>query len=137
MSGPIKTKGFTLIELAVVIAIIAILAAVALPRIGDASSQAECAKVRDLAARLSSAASIYTAEQSQEPIDFSSFVTGAEAIVPPQTLSIHGFDCGTIGATIGNCAALRDYNPTYLWRDGQVSLEKPVPKKQADAPDCN
>lgn len=130
------TTGFTLIELAVVIAIIAILAAVAIPRFGNALGSSECAKIKDLAARLSSSASIYTAEQGQSPAGFTDFVTQTPTVTAPHTLSLNQFECGSIGATITQCTSFRYYDPTYAWNNGQISLVKPVPKRQADAADC-
>lgn len=51
-------KGFTLIELVMVIVILGVLAAVALPKFADLSGEAEMAKVKSLAGAVSSASAI-------------------------------------------------------------------------------
>ncbi|MDX2084319.1 MAG: prepilin-type N-terminal cleavage/methylation domain-containing protein [Candidatus Melainabacteria bacterium] len=73
--------GFTLIELAIVIAIVAILAAVALPRLIAPASSAEQAVIRDFLNQLRSAHSAYTIKQQQPPATFTDFVT-SQALQP-------------------------------------------------------
>jgi prepilin-type N-terminal cleavage/methylation domain-containing protein len=72
-------KGFTLIELAIVIVIVAVLAAVAVPRFSNVTRTAQGAVAKDLLAQVTSAASIFTAEQQSSPQGFNQFVCNVAA----------------------------------------------------------
>ncbi len=62
-----KKKGFTLIELMVVIAIIGLLAAIALPKFSDVSAQAKVANVQGNLASLRTSISMYFAKSEAYP----------------------------------------------------------------------
>lgn len=62
-----KQSGFTLIELVMVIVIIGILAAIAIPKFVDLSSEAQQAAVNGIAGSLSSASAINYAARKSNP----------------------------------------------------------------------
>ncbi len=119
-------KGFTLVELAVVIAIVAILAAVAVPKLVDSTDSAQAAVAQDFVSQLNSAASMYTAKQMASPDGFDDFVkTGAIAVADTQTLSTATLGAGscTVAAAAINCTSA--FNKltaaTYAWNNGAIT----------------
>jgi prepilin-type N-terminal cleavage/methylation domain-containing protein len=133
-----NTKGFTLIELAVVIAVIAILAAVAIPRFGNTTATAECSNMKGFVTELMSAMSIYTAENAMPPTGFNNFVSQAALTSPaPGTPTISTIAFGTnaitspcvpSGNTITCSGTFNSYNPvTYSFNNGVLSLTTATP----------
>jgi len=108
-------KGFTLIELMIVVAIIGILAAVAIPQYQDYTVKAKLSKVTGIAAPLKTALALYNQEQGGFPITADPWATiGLSAAPSPTnevtTIAWTGADnvakAGGTGPTAGTGIAL-------------------------------
>lgn len=112
-----KQKGFTLIELIAVIVILAILAAIALPRFMDATEEAHRAAVKGTGGALASAVALVRAQWE---------VNKTKGITAPNT-DVAGFGAGDVdtnasGWPLGTGGAL---DCTELW-DGVLQGSAPV-----------
>ncbi|MEB3244807.1 MAG: prepilin-type N-terminal cleavage/methylation domain-containing protein [Vampirovibrionales bacterium] len=103
-------KGFTLIELAVVIAIIAILAAVGLTGMQGMNISGERAVARDFINQLKSGASLYIARMGLPAAGFDDYVTNgalsSTAPAPAVGADFFTVDASGLGPGTGNCAIL-------------------------------
>lgn len=77
-------KGFTLIELVVVIAILGILAGIAIPRFLDAQASAKGAKIVADLRTIDSAAMVYQAKTGSLPASIAALTTNNAAVSPAQ-----------------------------------------------------
>jgi MSHA pilin protein MshA len=80
-----KQRGFTLIELVLVIVILGILAATALPRFSDLSTQARVASIKGVAGAVRGAAAIAKSTQLAQGL-----ASGASVTVEAQTITMSG-----------------------------------------------
>ena len=119
-------KGFTLVELAVVIALIAILSAIAIPRYLDSTVSAEESLARDLVAQLNSAAALWmNNNDAHVPSGFTDFVSDTHPPAPGATLGLGNFGpnrvpCSVTAATINCDASFKNVTAVYSWNDGAI-----------------
>jgi type IV pilus assembly protein PilA len=135
--APNANDGFTLVELALVMAIIAILAAVAIPRFGNVTASGECTTIKNMVTQLISAASIWAAENRVPPDGFTDFVI-ADTLPPAgtpraPTISLRNFGvqaatspCIVSLDTITCNGTFKSYAPSYKFASGTVTLTRPV-----------
>lgn len=77
-------KGFTLVELMVVIAIIGILAAIAIPKFTDATKNAQVAKIQGDLSTIDSAIAMYYASEAAWPTALSDLTNKGQLSVEPK-----------------------------------------------------
>jgi prepilin-type N-terminal cleavage/methylation domain-containing protein len=122
-----STNGFTLIELAVVIVVLGILAATAIPRYMDATALAEASNIRDFKTKLTSAAVFYIHENGRPPRGFNEFVTNTPTVLPPHFVSTHALGstqpCRSIQANSITCNNFQKWTVTYRWQNETVTGE--------------
>jgi prepilin-type N-terminal cleavage/methylation domain-containing protein len=122
--------GFTLIEIAVVIAILGILAAAAIVRQVDASYQAELTTIQDFKTKLNSAASLYLVSTGQHPRGFSDFVSNTNPPSGQYTIAavFPGLSaCGAPQSAEIRCPNFRFWQVTYTW-NGEYAMGRAEPK---------
>lgn len=96
--------GFTLIELAVVVTIIAILSSAAIPKMMTLITRAEHVMAQDLALELTTAQGLYVANTLSTPTSFLDFVeTDSEVADGDKTISLYKF-----GKYAGGCEITSD-----------------------------
>jgi len=94
-----KCSAFTLIELLIVVAIIAILAAIAVPNFLEAQTRAKVARVKNDMRSLATAVESYAVDNNKPPVRFSDWNGGGAQPFPHATTKI--FDPAVPAASVG------------------------------------
>jgi len=129
-----KQKGFTLIELAIIIAIIGIMSAVAVTQFIDLTGNAEEAVLSDYLQKLNTGVASYMAATGHRPDTFADFVANTPAALSPGTglnIALLTNRAGTVlcspaatAPTTLTCdqAALRARTAVYTLNAGAITM---------------
>ena len=135
-----NSKGFSLIELVIVIVVIGILSAVAIPKFGDLRGDAQNVVKKQAVATLNTSLEVYKIREGRLPSDLNVLVKGLPENATTGSSSItivvagnkgacnagYGFDPAdqTFYACVGTSGAVSvtDVNPTILLVDNQGSF---------------
>jgi prepilin-type N-terminal cleavage/methylation domain-containing protein len=132
--GTKRNKGFTLIELAIIIAIIGIMSAVAVTQFIDLTGNAEEAVLSDYLQKLNTGVASYMAAQGHIPDDFEDFMAATPADLTPATgknIALLTNKSGTALCTMPAAAALtltcdaaglRAKKATYTLNAGAITM---------------
>jgi prepilin-type N-terminal cleavage/methylation domain-containing protein len=129
-------KGFTLIELAIVIAIIAILASVAIPRFANMTDNANGALAQAYLSQLNTASATWMASNAATPTGFAQFVENATSVPAAATTTIalpkrpnSNLAACTLGGTITCAFGGTIGTVTYTLVGGQATCANSGTKK--------
>ena len=95
-----KARGFTLIELLIVVAIIAILAAIAVPNFLEAQVRAKVSRVKTDVRTLTTAIVAYSVDENRYPLGF---VEGGTSVLGAWTLLEKPIPLRKLAATLRDC----------------------------------
>ena len=130
----VRHSGFTLIELVIVIVILGILAAAALPRFSDLSTDARVSAVNGLAGSIRSAASIAHATQLAKgysaaiPVTLEGTAIGMSATYPAATnisMALTDFSGFTVVAAVANNTSAYEFRLSNR-ADCKVTYTEPL-----------
>ena len=132
--GTKRNKGFTLIELAIIIAIIGIMSAVAVTQFIDLTGNAEEAVLSDYLQKLNTGVASYMAAQGRIPDDFEDFMAATPSGLTPATgknIALLTNKSGTALCTMPvaasltltcDAAGLRAKKATYTLNAGAITM---------------
>ncbi len=127
-------KGFTLVELMVVIVIIGVLAAVALPKFSDAINKGRASEIPKKLNEIVAQSSIYEGETGAYPADMSKItVTGLEALTYKSKFATYSI--ATVAPTLTATATgggTSGVPAATAWNKGTVTLDTDGKKAATD-----
>jgi type II secretory pathway pseudopilin PulG len=120
--------GFTLIELAIIISIIGIMAGVAITQFVDLTGSAEEATLKDYLTKLNTGVASFMAAKGYRPTQFSDFAAPKASLNPANGVTVpvleksDGTPVCTIAATVLTCDGYRSRKGVYTYASGAITL---------------